>query len=136
MAFDELKNCLSKIPTLGYYDPNDRTQVTADESPVGLGAVLIQYDNKGTRIIAFGIKSLTDIEKRYCQTEKEALALVWAIEHFHMWDMGKNLSLSQTINVWRLYLVRDQSLVCESSARSFGYKHLIRKLFISPENPI
>ncbi|CAK1581829.1 unnamed protein product [Parnassius mnemosyne] len=92
-AFDELKNCLSKIPTLGYYDPNDHTQAITDASPVGLGAVLIQYDDNGPRIIAFGNKSLTDIEKRYCQTEKEALALVWAIEHFHMYLYGKKFEL-------------------------------------------
>lgn len=93
VAFDELKKCLSKIPTLGYYDPQDRTQVIADASPVGLGAVLIQHDEKGPRVIAFGSKSLTDVEKRYCQTEKEALALVWAIEHFHMYLYGKKFEL-------------------------------------------
>lgn len=92
-AFEDLKNCLSEIPTLGYYDPQDRTQVVADASPVGLGAVLIQYDDKGPRIIAFGNKSLTDVEKRYCQTEKEALAIVWAIEHFHMYLYGKKFEL-------------------------------------------
>lgn len=92
-AYDQLKQCLSKIDTLGYYDPDDRTQVIADASPVGLGAVLIQYDSTGPRIIAFGNKSLTDVEKRYCQTEKEALALVWAIEHFHMYLYGKEFEL-------------------------------------------
>lgn len=89
-AFSQLKRCLSEISTLGYYDPNDRTQVIADASPVGLGAVLVQYDSSGPRIIAYGNKSLTDVEKRYYQTEKEALALVWAIEHFHMYLYGKN----------------------------------------------
>lgn len=93
VALNELKSCLSKIPTLGYYDPKDRTQVIADASPVALGSVLVQYDNKGPRIIAFGNKSLTNIEKRYCQTEKEALALVWAIEHFHMYLYGKKFEL-------------------------------------------
>lgn len=89
-AFERLKTCLSDIPTLGYYDPDDRTQIMADASPVGLGAVLIQIDSNGPRIIAFGNKSLTDVEKRYCQTEKEALALVWAVEHFHMYLFGKS----------------------------------------------
>lgn len=93
MAYNELKNCLSKISTLGYYDPKDRTQVFADASPVGLGAVLIQYDKSDPRIIAFGNKSLSDVEKRYCQTEKEALALAWAIEHFHMYLYGKKFEL-------------------------------------------
>lgn len=93
VAFNKLKQSLTKIPTLGYYDPKDRTQIIADASPVGLGAVLIQYDETGPRIIAFGNKSLTDVEKRYCQTEKEALALVWAIEHFHMYLYGKTFEL-------------------------------------------
>lgn len=89
-AFAELKRCLSNLRTLGFYDPNDRTQVMADASPVGLGSVLIQHDSRGPRIIAYGHKSLTDVEKRYCQTEKEALALVWAVEHFDMYLYGLN----------------------------------------------
>lgn len=89
-AFNALKRTMSQIPTLGYYDPDDKTQVFADASPVGLGAVLVQHDGRGPRIIAYGNKSLTDCEKRYCQTEKEALALVWAVEHFDMYLFGKN----------------------------------------------
>lgn len=87
-AFAELKRSLSSLRTLGFYDPHDKTQVIADASPVGLGAVLIQYDMHGPRVIAYGHKSLSDVEKRYCQTEKEALALVWAIEHFNMYLYG------------------------------------------------
>lgn len=89
IAFHKLKDSLSTIETLGYYDPQDKTRVIADASPVGLGTVLIQYDSKGPRIIAYGNKSLSDCEKRYCQTEKEALALVWAVEHFHIYLYGK-----------------------------------------------
>lgn len=80
---------MSNIHTLGYYDPKDKTTVMADASPVGLGAVLIQSDNNGPRVIAYGNKSLTDVEKRYCQTEKEALALDWAVEHFKIYLFGK-----------------------------------------------
>ncbi|XP_043471652.1 uncharacterized protein K02A2.6-like [Leptopilina heterotoma] len=89
-AFVDLKKSLSEIPTLGYYNPNDKTRIIADASPVGLGAILIQFDSSGPRVISYGHKSLTDVEKRYSQTEKEALALVWAMEHFHMYLYGKN----------------------------------------------
>lgn len=88
-AFNCLKRAMTQIRSLGYYDPKDRTQVFADASPVGLGAVLVQHGASGPRIIAYGNKSLTDREKRYCQTEKEALALVWAVEHFDMYLFGK-----------------------------------------------
>lgn len=88
-AFQHLQQALTTIPTLGYYNPADKTQVIADASPVGLGAVLIQINSEGPRIIAYGNKSLSDCEKRYCQTEKEALALVWAIEHFKIYLYGK-----------------------------------------------
>lgn len=92
-AFDSLKESLTNISTLGYYDIKDRTVVIADASPVGLGAVLIQINNKGPRIIAYGHKTLTNCERRYCQTEKEALALVWAVEHFHVFLYGKEFEL-------------------------------------------
>lgn len=92
-AFQELKSALSTIPTLGYYDVKDRTLVIADASPVALGGVLIQMDSSGSRIIAYGHKTLTDCERRYCQTEKEALALVWAVEHFHVFLYGKEFEL-------------------------------------------
>lgn len=93
VAFNKLKESLSNIQTLGYYNPADKTQVIADASPVGLGACLIQIDQHGPRVIAYGNKSLTDCEKRYCQTEKEALALVWAVEHFRVYLFGKEFDL-------------------------------------------
>lgn len=92
-AFNELKCVLSNIPTLGYYDVNDRTIVIADASPVGLGCVLVQINNHGPRIIAYGHRTLSDCERRYCQTEKEALGLVWAVEHFYVFLLGKEFEL-------------------------------------------
>ncbi|KAJ0169146.1 hypothetical protein K1T71_014941 [Dendrolimus kikuchii] len=92
-VFKDLKSALSTIHTLGYYDVKDRTVVMADASPVALGGVLIQIDNRGPRIIAYGHKTLTNYERRYCQTEKEALALVWAVEHFHVFLYGKTFEL-------------------------------------------
>lgn len=71
-----MKEVLSKIETLGYYDISDKTQVIADASPVGLGAVLIQTGNRGPRIIAYGNRTLNQSERKYSQTEEEALALV------------------------------------------------------------
>uniref|UniRef100_T1HJ34 RT_RNaseH domain-containing protein n=1 Tax=Rhodnius prolixus TaxID=13249 RepID=T1HJ34_RHOPR len=65
----------------------------ADASPVGLGAVLMQGGSKGKQIISYASKSLSDQEKRYSQTEKQALALVWALEKFHTFLYGRTLDL-------------------------------------------
>lgn len=92
-AFDELKQHILNPATLGYFDVDDRTQLIADASPVGLGAVLIQVNEHGPRIISYANKSLSDVEKRYAQTEKEALALVWATERFHFYLYGRTFEL-------------------------------------------
>lgn len=92
-AFAKLKEHMSCPTTLGYFDDSARTQLVADASPVGLGAVLIQINEQGPRIIAYASKSLSDVERRYAQIEKEALALVWAVEHFHFYLYGRSFEL-------------------------------------------
>lgn len=92
-AFRNIKNMMSKSTFLGYFNIRDKTQVIADASPVGLGAVLIQINGNGPRVISFASKSLSDVEKRYAQTEKEALALVWSVERFHYYLFGREFDL-------------------------------------------
>lgn len=92
-AFDKIKERLSSEQALGYYNVHDRTQLYADASPVGLGAVLIQINGNVPRVISYASKSLSETEKRYCQTEKEALALVWAVERFHFYLFGRTFEL-------------------------------------------
>lgn len=92
-AFAELKNRLSSAETLAYFKQSALTQVIAYASPVGLGAVLIQEQNGVPRVVCYASKSLSDVERRYSQTEKEALALVWACERFHLYLYGKEFEL-------------------------------------------
>ena len=40
-------------------------------------------------VVAYASHSLSDTEQRYSQTEREALAVVWACEHFHLYVYGK-----------------------------------------------
>ena len=50
-AFQELKEWLACAETLGYFDKDAPTEVIADASPVGLGAVLTQKQKNGPRVI-------------------------------------------------------------------------------------
>lgn len=93
--FDGLqKEVLSKIKKLGYFKQGDRTDLIVDASAVGLGAVLVQYDSSNEpRIIGCASKVLTQREAKYPQVQREALAIVWAIERFQMMLRGQHFTV-------------------------------------------
>lgn len=93
-SFESIKEAVSRIENLGFFNPNDTTILVADASPSGLGAVLIQEDSqKRRRVIAYASKALTDLERKYFHTEKEALALVWAVDRFRLYLQGIRFKL-------------------------------------------
>ena len=92
-AFSRLKEALTSAAALAYFDPAADTEVIADASPVGLGAVLVQHQRGLRRPVAYASRALSAVEQRYSQTEKEALALVWACERFHQYLFGRQFDL-------------------------------------------
>ena len=94
-ALRQLKHALATAPVTAYFDPNKKTELSTDASPVGLGAILAQVDPKtGNRnVIAYASRSLTATEQRYSQTEREVLAAVWACERFHLYIYGKPIDI-------------------------------------------
>ena len=89
-SYETLKAALTASPVMSYFDITKETQVLVDASPVGLSAILAQRKpgTSESKIIAYASRALTDTETRYSQTEKEALAIVWGIEHFHIYLYG------------------------------------------------
>lgn len=85
------ERALRSIIKLGYFSQEDSTELYVDASPVGLGAVLVQYNAAAVpRIISCASKALSESEKKYPQTQKEALSMVWAIERFSVYLLGRN----------------------------------------------
>lgn len=88
-VFCNLKDELCKTVTLNYFDTRKRTKVQVDASGRGLGAALIQLDDRGNEsVIAFASKALTPTEQRYANIERELLAVVFGIERFHTFLYG------------------------------------------------
>lgn len=93
-SFDTLKRCLSNVKALGHYRLDaEKTQLVTDASNVGLGAVLLQVHKGETRVICYASRTLSVAERNYSTTEKEALAVVWACEKFHIYLYGVEFEL-------------------------------------------
>lgn len=72
---------LSSESCMACYHPTHPTVVSGDASSFGLKAVLTLDQPRGERrALAFASRLLTKAEQRYSQTEKEALAVMWAVQ--------------------------------------------------------
>ena len=92
-AFRELKKLMTSAETLAYFKNDCKTRVVADAGPTGLGAVLTQLQEGQWRVVAYASRNPTAVERRYSQTEKEALALVWVCKRFHLYVYGREFEL-------------------------------------------
>ena len=93
MAFENLKDSISQSGTLAYFRYGCQTRIIADAGPSAIGAVLVQFQDGCWKVVSYASRTLTDVERRYCQTEKEALALVWACERFSLYVFGSSFEL-------------------------------------------
>ena len=92
-SFDILKAKISSPEVLVPFNPNLPTFLTTDASDVGIGAMLSQLQNGKDRPIAFASKTLSVAERNYSTPEREALACVWAAEHFEKYLLGRHFTL-------------------------------------------
>ncbi|ROT60879.1 hypothetical protein C7M84_021477 [Penaeus vannamei] len=81
-AFTKLKNCLSLAPVLAFPKFDLPFILHTDASNVGLGAVLMQEHKGNLRPVGFASRVLTSAEKNYSVTDREMLAIVWALKYF------------------------------------------------------
>lgn len=94
-AFKRVKSAIiENTVKRGFFSNSDKTILYTDASPHALGAVIVQEDAKGNvRIISFASKSLTKTERAYPQAQREALAIVWAVEHYFYFLMGRRFTI-------------------------------------------
>lgn len=92
-SFDELRCALTSDKVIAHFVTGADTQLRVDASPVGLGAILTQTVDGITRPVAYASRTLSAVERRYSQTEREALAVVWGCERFHMYLIGAEFEL-------------------------------------------
>lgn len=82
-SFNQIKTLLTSAPVLTNPDFNKKFYLHCDASDVGIGAVLVQYDeNCDEKPIGFMSKKLSTAQRNYSVTERECLAALEAIKKF------------------------------------------------------
>ena len=92
-SYNELKSALSKAPVLRLPDMNKEFVLQTDASDVGLGAVVMQRYDGLLFPVCYANRKLLPREKNYSVVERECLALVWAVQKFHVLLYGKRFTL-------------------------------------------
>ena len=95
-AFNKIKHTIAGTTTLSYFNPKYHTKIQVDSSKIGLGAALIQVNPEKPdveHVIAYASKSLSEVESRYANIERECLAVVYGVEKFHTYVYGKKVTV-------------------------------------------
>ena len=91
-AFQASKLTSSEV--LVHFDPELPLLLACDASSYGIGAVLLHQMSDGSEhSLAFVSRSLTEVERKYSQIEREAVACVYGVKKFHNYLFAKCFTL-------------------------------------------
>jgi hypothetical protein len=96
-AFDKLRTAFTTAPILQHFDPERPAILEADASDFALGAVVSQRGEDGlVHPVAFHSRKFNPAELNYEIYDKEMLAIVESLEHYHHYFEG----LGQQITIY------------------------------------
>ena len=89
IAFKRLKENFLNCVALKHILPNIRFKLQTDASDIGISAILYQIDSENNpRIVSLVSRVLTKYEINYTVTEKELLAIIYAVLKFRYYLIG------------------------------------------------
>ncbi|UYV61758.1 hypothetical protein LAZ67_1006359, partial [Cordylochernes scorpioides] len=121
-SFQILKSALTTDPVLGHFKEDAETLVHTYASGYGVGAVLTQLVEGKEKPIAYASRTLNAAERNYSTTERECLAVVWAIYKFRPYLFGKHFTVVSDHHslCWQLISVRQYVAHCRECQRRKG----------------
>ncbi|XP_058203012.1 uncharacterized protein LOC131317482 [Rhododendron vialii] len=90
-AFVKLRDALSSAPIMQSPDWKLPFEIMCDASDYAVGAVLGQRVDKVSHAIYYASKTLSDAQLNYTTTEKELLAVVFALDKFRSYLLGSKV---------------------------------------------
>lgn len=92
-SFDTLRKLLISPQILKYPDFSKEFVLTTDASNFAIGAILSQGEIGKDLPIAYASRTLNSAEGNYNTTEKELLAIKWAVQHFRPYLYGRKFKI-------------------------------------------
>ena len=124
---DSFKLCKKKLmeaPILTTFKDKELI-VEADASPNGVGAVLLQVEGGVEKPIAFASKRLSEAERNYSQTDKEGLALIFAVKKFKYYILGRKFEMRTDHRPLLALFGRGKSIPVHANARLVRWSILL-----------
>lgn len=107
-SWDDIRSCLIKSPIISCPNFEKPFTIACDASGVGLGAVLSQESERGEVVVAYASRTLSRGEQNFSATERECLAVVWAIEKFRPYVEGTQFTvITDHYSLLWLYNLKD-----------------------------
>ncbi|RVW33143.1 Transposon Ty3-I Gag-Pol polyprotein [Vitis vinifera] len=90
-SFEELKQFLTTAPIVRAPNWKLPFEVMCDSSDLAMGAVLGQREDGKPYVIYYASKTLNEAQRNYTTTEKELLAVVFALDKFRAYLVGSSI---------------------------------------------
>ena len=90
-SFEELKSHLTTAPIVRAPNWQLPLEVMCDESDLSIGVVLGQREDGKAHVVYYASKTLNEAQRNYTTTEKELLAVVYALNKFLAYLVGSDI---------------------------------------------
>lgn len=120
-AFEKLKELATSAPVLAFFDPRLNTRLECDASRQATGAALLQEHGPDEwKPTGYFSKTMTPTERAYPIQDRELLAVVQALDHFHAELAGKKFTVLTDHEALKYWCTKRKL-----STRQCAWAHLI-----------
>ena len=88
-AFEAIKQVITTLPVLAYFDKTKKHTIQSNASKKGLGAVFLQE----SKPVMYMSRALTETEQRYSNIEREMLVIVFALKKLNHYTFGRTITV-------------------------------------------
>ena len=92
-SFELLKQKLMEAPILRHFREDCKVVIHTDASGYAMGAILCQIQDEKEVVISYNSKTFDELQLKYSVSEKEALAIVWAVKKLRHYIFGSHFTI-------------------------------------------